>query len=343
VSLPTGWGARPSAGVVVVAGGAQSAPLSMSSLVSICTSYSITFAETGLAPSTSWSVRMAGVVENSASSELNFSEPNGTYNFVALNVSGYVPNPASGSINVSGAPVGRSIAFTSVVISGRYTVSVAETGLPNGSLWEVALAGISETSVTNTLSYVEANGSYNLTVASISNYWANYPASVLVAGAPVTVVVVFSETEYPVTFTETGLPSGDYWTVIATDPATQIGTSAQSAGASTTLQVPKGTYAISAVGPSGYSVELSSTTINVSGSNQPSIQVTFVTSPTGSVSSASPPWVITGYLVVVAVAAMAGAGWGYTRYRYTKGRSEAIAWVQEFHEDAAKLDHSPPQ
>jgi hypothetical protein len=155
--------------------------------------------------------------------------------------------------------------------------------------------------------------------------------------------IVFTTVTYPVSFTESGLASGAQWAVTATDVATQVEFSGQSTGTAIGLRLTVGTYALSATGPSGYSVRLSTTEVAVTGAGQAPIRVTFVASPAGVVAPSSFPWLTTGTLGVVALVAILGAGWGYSRYRYTQGKQEGLAWVNEFHDDAARLDQRPPR
>ena len=93
--------------------------------LAVLTDYNITFSETGLPAGTSWTVKTitnysANSSYNSNSSLLEFSETNGSYNFVALSSTSYVTPEASGSFNVSGSPVSISINFQRTAVSEYY-------------------------------------------------------------------------------------------------------------------------------------------------------------------------------------------------------------------------------
>lgn len=263
VSLPTGWFASPMAGVVILDGAGGSVPIATEQFAQSCLTYSVTFTESGLAPPVEWAVNFSGLVHNSTSSSITYSEPNGTYPFLIPTVPGYGLNLSSGSIVVDGGPVAVEIGF--------------------------------------------------------------------------------SNTNYSVVFTESGLPLDSLWTITATNLGNQHPSSGQSTESEAVLQLPNGTYSLSAMGPTGYTVRLSTQEILISGSSPAPVLVTFAATPTGVVTASSIPWAVTGSLVVVALVGVVGAGWGYNRYRYAKGKTEGLAWVQEFHEDAAKLDQRPPR
>jgi hypothetical protein len=94
-------------GSVVVSGAA--APKSVTfSLVT----YTVTFTETGLSSGTNWSVVLEGVSHDATGTTITFTEPNGSYSFTVLNVSGYTVKPSSGNLLVNGAALAQPIAFT---------------------------------------------------------------------------------------------------------------------------------------------------------------------------------------------------------------------------------------
>jgi YVTN family beta-propeller protein len=97
--------------------------------------YSITFTETGLASGTLWSVALNGTPANSATANVTFSEPNGSYTFAIPSVSGYSAAPTSGWSNVSGGAVSVDIAFTKNPGTGTSGLG-SVGGVP---LWEIAV------------------------------------------------------------------------------------------------------------------------------------------------------------------------------------------------------------
>jgi hypothetical protein len=175
--------------------------------------YPVTFQESGLPSGTSWSVTLQGTKQSSSTSSIVFSpgEPNGSYSFtVSSSNLEYTPSPGSGMVGVSGGPASQDITFSLL----SYTVSFTEGGLPGGTTWFVTLNKVEESSSGNTITFNEPNGTYSYTVPSVNDY-APSPGSgkVTVNGASVGVTITFSLVTYTVTFTETGLPTGDGWSV----------------------------------------------------------------------------------------------------------------------------------
>ena len=224
-------------------------------------SYPVTFTETGLAVGTSWGVSVNRVPESSTEATVVFEEPNGNYSFDVASLSGYTgPTPASGSLVVDGAALNVTIAFAPVT----YAVTFTQTGLPIEARWWVTLAGTYEFSVSSSLSFLEANGSYAFTVGS-SGYSAT-PSSgmVTVDAAGVNETVSFGPappTTYSVTFVEYGLPSGTTWS------ATLGRTMASSPTASIVFPATNGSYGFAIGALAGYQVAPDSGLVNVSGAN----------------------------------------------------------------------------
>lgn len=178
----------------------------------------------------------------STNSTLGFQVRNGTYDFFvgsAWNGSTlYSPSPSHGNVTVSGSALTVQIAFAPVTF---YNVSFSETGLPGGTFWSVHLSGGGSPgagrpgsprgfgpacqgyrgigSNNSTINFSRTNGTYSYSIGPVltsSGVYAPVPArgNVTVDGASVTVQVVFSPLVfYNVTFAETGLPSGTFWSV----------------------------------------------------------------------------------------------------------------------------------
>jgi YVTN family beta-propeller protein len=131
---------------------------------------------------------------------------------------GVVYDPASDQIVV--ADSGNDSA--SYLVTGEfYPVTFSESGLPAALNWTVALNGQPESILTNggtdTVAFDEPNGSYSFSIVGIPSWHQDilpYNGSLAVGGAPVAEpMLVFSQVVYPVTFSESGLPSGTNWTL----------------------------------------------------------------------------------------------------------------------------------
>jgi YVTN family beta-propeller protein len=73
--------------------------------------YSVTFEESGLPTSTSWGVTLNGVLRQSSSDAINFTEENGSLSFEVESVDGYTASPSMGSVDVNGTALSLSISF----------------------------------------------------------------------------------------------------------------------------------------------------------------------------------------------------------------------------------------
>jgi hypothetical protein len=217
--------------------------------------YAVTFTEAGLASGTAWTVSLDGVSENSTSSTLTFSVPNGTYTYVVGPVAGWVTTNTSGSLVVQGADVARTIPWKAV----SWAVTITEQGLPSGTSWSVTLGGNLQTSTSTSIVFLEKNGTYAWSVGAVTGYIATPDqGSATVAGASVSAAVTWAMA-YAVTITEQGLPSGTSWSV------TLGGNQQTSSSTTITFTVPNGSYPFTVGAVSGYGSSPSQGTIAVSG------------------------------------------------------------------------------
>ena len=96
-----------------------------------------------------------------------------------------------------------------------------ESGLPNGTNWSVEVNGTYQNAQAPVIRILfgEPNGTYTYSVYGNGTYEASEPSgAVVVAGANVTVTIGFSLIPtFSVTFLETGLPSGTWWSMNLTD------------------------------------------------------------------------------------------------------------------------------
>jgi hypothetical protein len=228
--------------------------------------YNVAFVETGLAPGTTWQVildvgwwssffgagcdqcdtHVRGITQDgnwgdggnsgdgvSNTTTVNFSLPNGTYNYSVANVSNYsIVGAANGTFNVSGgSPAPIKVAFAAVP---TYTVTFVESGLPNGTNWSVGVrgsgsfgdqgdqnraeddagdVGSSQETANTSMSFYLPNGSYHYRVGEVDGYLANASFGYFnVTGTTITIDVNFTALpEYNVSFNESGLPNGTDW------------------------------------------------------------------------------------------------------------------------------------
>ena len=186
--------------------------------------------------------------------------------------------------------------FTGIRV--HYSVTFEESGLPSGTSWSVTFNGTTESSITNGITFSVPNGTYPYIIASPQGYTvSNFSGTMTLNGKNITQVVIFapiSTTEYTVTFTESGLPSGTLWSV------TLNGTMESSTTNTITFTEPYGTYSFSVTLPSGYKTTTPTGTVTTtqSSTNVP-ISVTSVTKTTTP--PATTNYLLIGVIVLVIV------------------------------------------
>jgi hypothetical protein len=239
----------------------------------------VSFTESGLPVGTNWSVSLADTTHYSdGTPTVNFRETNGTYDYLVGSVDSYAATPSQGSLTINGGPAN----VTTVWGPGPtlYTVTFTENGLPSGKNWSVLLGGTTEYSDgTTAVHFLEANGTYDYVVNSISGYTPSPSSGDLsVQGAGMSPNVTYARlpppTDYTVTFTETGLPSAK-WSVTLGGT-----TNTSNPNKTVTFSEPNGTYPFEVGAVTGYSASPSFGNLTVDGGplTQPiafTIQTTF--------------------------------------------------------------------
>ncbi|HTW39531.1 MAG TPA: ABC transporter permease [Thermoplasmata archaeon] len=91
----------------------------------------VKFTETGLPGGTSWSITVNGVTSSTSGNNVTFSLASGpAYKFTVGNVTGYHASPASGTVNVAGAPITEKITF---IAGGAVSGSSSGAASPGSS------------------------------------------------------------------------------------------------------------------------------------------------------------------------------------------------------------------
>ena len=196
--------ASPTGQEVVVAGPAASVTVPFSPVT-----YPVTFSETQLPAGTNWSVSVAGEVRHSVASSFVVDLANGTYRYEVGAVSGYTPDVWNTTIFVNGSAAQASVMFDPTA----YVVTFNESGLADGTVWNVSIGATSTRSTGPSIVYQLPNETTNVTVAPVSGYSISVASAVTVNGARLSVPVRFTPLTYAVAFSETGLASGTNWSV----------------------------------------------------------------------------------------------------------------------------------
>ncbi len=214
IVLVAGLLAVSAVGILAVGGaaGALGSPRSSAAAPSTTPTYVLSFVEAGLPSGISWTVSLANgsappITNDSTSTTVNFTVPNGTYTYVVENATNtttrFVASPQTGSVEVSGP--GASVEFYYVphsLTEASYNVTFVEQGLPCMTNWSVVIApstgaNVTGNSTTGSVVFTLTNGTYNFSIASVQTHRGVYvanPASgnVTVDGTNITIDVTFT-------------------------------------------------------------------------------------------------------------------------------------------------------
>lgn len=277
----SGGGGCPVAGLVWTSPSTVTKPATVLCTVGGLGSNTLTVAASRLAPGQSCvfyaALENIGETAVSLTEKVTVSEPSGCPLF------GYADNvPASppaviapehafsfqGTISLSatagnaceGAEATIEVTITGTESITTYSVTFSESGLPSGLTWTVTVNGVTEHLTTNgctdSLTWSGlASGTYAYSIAGTPGWHQTtlpYSGTVVVSGGSVTEpTLLYTQVTYPVSFSESGLPSGLTWKV--TFNGVTKGLTAN--GGTDTLTFapePNGTYAYSIAGNPGW-------------------------------------------------------------------------------------------
>lgn len=129
----------------------------------------------------------------------------------------------------------------------KYTVTFTGTGLPSGTQWSVTLGKATMNTTGTQLQFQVMNGSYNFKIDKPSIYSATPGNGIaLVFGENIVKDVSFTLLEHQVTFTQTGHPAMETWSVNLS------GMVKSSTGNNITYMLPNGTYSFTVNGDNHY-------------------------------------------------------------------------------------------
>jgi hypothetical protein len=169
-------------------------------------SYLISFVDLGLPAFDTWYVNITGgpsLISPGATTTRSTDLVNGSYTFhIGTNDTRYAPS-YSPAFTVSGEAIRIGVNFTLLTD----TVTITETGLPSGTLWNTTVNGTTLSSTNRTVLFQEANGSFAYRTWVPDGGWTS--GTFGVDGGPISVHLAF----YRVSFTEGKLPGATTWQV----------------------------------------------------------------------------------------------------------------------------------
>jgi hypothetical protein len=215
--------------------------------------YIVSITEAGLPQGTTWQAYVNGAkLPASNNSTIVFEAANGTYSIRIPNVDGLEAVPNKFSITISGGNVSYNVVFGAPL----YNVSFFESGLATGTIWNVTIGNVAESSINSSIIFHLRNGTYAYSVGRVTGaILANHNGSIIVSGRNVNVTLRFL-VSVQFTFIETGLPSGVHWGVRIN------GTYYNSSSSFIYLNLTNGSYNFVVDLPSGYSASPRSGAVN---------------------------------------------------------------------------------
>ncbi len=212
-----GFAASPESGTVRVNGSAIAVPIDFGPTPNATLEFSVT---AGLARGALWSVTLGGTTESSRGSEITFTAPVGAHPYAISGPSGtrVVDLPITG---VAVLDPGSTVAPLTFARNPTHLLRFVEHGLSPGTSWCVTVGTLycSETSAIRVGNLPAGSYTYEVDTAGSATILAKIGATVVplagvlrVSSANVVVTVSFTH-PYPVTFTESGLPTGTSWSL----------------------------------------------------------------------------------------------------------------------------------
>ena len=169
----------------------------------------VTYFSSNVAP---FDVTYDGQTNSSSTTELSFTTVMGSFPYtiprkVQSPACSYSVSPSSGSLT---AGTSQAISYS----ASNCVTTFTESGLPSGASWTVVYNGTSQTSTSTTADFAMPPGTYSFTAGTSSASGCSYSPSPssgsLAAGSSQSI----SYTQFCSTdFSESGLPSGTYWTI----------------------------------------------------------------------------------------------------------------------------------
>jgi len=265
--------------------------------------FAVTFAETGLALGSNWSVRVVEpglfpihATTSSTSTSLTFALPTGAWFYAVADVLGFdVVGPSVGTFNVTNFSQTINVTFVAVEPGAFYPVAFQESGLAGGTHWAVTVIAThtfghsrtaEQSSNGTTIFFLLQNGTYRFVAHGPIPYTlvsgGSGTFSISGSAPGVHVVTFVAKPTYSVTFTESGLPAATNWTVLvrsefAGSSLWPIHEVIRGNTTTITFSLPNGLYCFTIYSVHGYYISsgFPAGPFSVSGTSPPGISVGF--------------------------------------------------------------------
>ena len=225
--------------------------------------YVVTFNESGLPAGTYYWVNVSGLLPSgpiAAGSSFTTNVTDGPYTYsVSASNPIYAPK-GNGTFTIDGSNLSIHIIFIKKV----YLVEFRETGLTGNVTWSVNVSGIASSGPLQRSSYFLnlTNGTYHYTFNRSSDIFsaASLQGNFTVNGSNVIVPIEFFRLTYLVTLSESGLPSGQNWTIEFNGTVYHLSSNPL------VLSLSNGTYVYSVTNVTGYTTSPLTGSLIINGS-----------------------------------------------------------------------------
>lgn len=143
--------------------------------------YPITFTESGLPNTSTWSIELNNKSESSSIDTITYYESMGIYNYTIPSLAGYSPFPSTGLVTVSGLEVNENVVFTPITVR-TFRASFMEFGLSPESQWSVTVNNTTVSSTSSLIYFNEPNGTFPYTIAAPWYFTQNSSGEIVVNG-----------------------------------------------------------------------------------------------------------------------------------------------------------------
>ena len=155
--------------------------------------FNVMFSETGLGSRSQWYVNISSIGSSGplspSTNSYNASLTNGSYSFTVSSTNKSFRPIFTSKFTVNGVNLTIPITFATV----RYSVVFDGSGLPSGTPWNVTVQGTTKSSLTNSITFNETNGSYAYNVQGKHGYSVTLSGGFTVAGSALKIPVVYSK------------------------------------------------------------------------------------------------------------------------------------------------------
>jgi hypothetical protein len=226
--------------------------------------FAVTFQVAGLPASTTVSITVRDATQDTEAADalipLQFQLIDGVYAYHVGYVAGYHPDVAEKTFLVNGGPLVVQVPFVPTI----YAVTWEANGTRAGMNWSVVLEGQPNAAASAWVSTSLPNGSYPYDIQVPSNFSATPGLGMLVVdGAPVQVLLVFTLVEFPMLFEAMGSAAPTAWSV-------RLGNLTQTASSGgSSFMAANGTYTFDVHPPAGFYAIPSHGTLSVAGPAPP--------------------------------------------------------------------------